>query len=153
MKKIAVAAALLGVILSAGNRAFTAGEAAPKFSLPDIDGKTVNVGGLIGKKTVVLNFWAAWCTSCVEEIPQLKALQESPGADKAVFFGINAGENERKAKRFVEKNQFPYKVLIDRDKSIARKYGVPGIPVTVIIAKDGTIIYRGSRPPKDYSFK
>ncbi|MBI5744103.1 MAG: hypothetical protein HY952_06110 [Elusimicrobia bacterium] len=38
------------------------------------------------------------------------------------------------------------------DKAVAKKYGVLGLPVTVIIDKAGKIVFRGSRPPKTFDF-
>jgi len=126
---------------------------APKFILERMDGKKLDVGRLIGKKTVVLNFWASWCSACEEEIPELKALMESPGADKAVFIGVNVGENEREAQRFIAKFKYPFPVLKDKNRKIAKKFGLIRLPTTVIIGKDGKIIYSGANPPKDLVLK
>lgn len=125
-------------------------DAAQQFTLQDLNGKVYDLSQALGKNTIVLNFWASWCASCKEEIPQLKALMEAKGADNAVFLGINAGENEKKAKRFVEKYEYPYLVLIDKDKSVSKKYSVMGLPSTIIISKDKKIIFRGPRPPKGF---
>ena len=80
------------------------GAGVPKFSLRRLNGGTVNVGESIRKKTVVLNFWASWCSTCEEEIPELVALKKAPGAESAVFYGINVGESKAQVRHFVEKN-------------------------------------------------
>ena len=134
--------------LAAGGPAYAGQEAVEKFSLPGLDGKQVRLEDSLGKGYVVLNFWARWCASCEEEVPQLAALMKSPGADKAVFIGVNVGDSAAKASKFVAKFKYPYRVALDKDKSVAKKYGVMGLPVTIIISKEGKIVFRGSRPPK-----
>ena len=42
------------------------GKPMPSFSLVTLDGRTVSTAELRGKP-VVLNFWASWCPSCVDE--------------------------------------------------------------------------------------
>lgn len=125
-------------------------EAAKDFSLNTSDGQTVALSNFLGKKTVVLNFWASWCTTCEEEIPQLVKLKTDLPAD-SVFLGINAGDSSRAAMHFVEKNSYPYEVLLDVKKIVAKQFQVSGIPQTLIINKAGEIVYRGSRPPTDAS--
>jgi thiol-disulfide isomerase/thioredoxin len=100
MKKVAAAVCAVLFLCAAG--ALRA-EDAPRFTLPGADGKTVNVGELIGKKTVVLNFWASWCSSCAEEIPELAAFQSLPGSAQAAFFGINAGETAKRRSASLKK--------------------------------------------------
>ena len=140
------------LILASAASAGTATETAEKFSLPGLDGKQVKLEDSLGKGYVVLNFWARWCASCEEEVPQLAALMRSPGADKAVFIGVNVGDTAAKAAKFVAKTRYPYLVALDKDKAVAKKYGVLGLPVTVIIDRSGRIVFRGSRPPEKFDF-
>ncbi|MDA8132189.1 MAG: TlpA disulfide reductase family protein [Elusimicrobia bacterium] len=157
MRKLAVAV-LGAVLLSAGAPAKKAADAPGKaekaeaFSLPDLDGKQVKLEDALAKGYVVLNFWARWCSSCKEEIPQLAELMKSPGADKTSFIGVNVGDSADKAGKFAAKFKYPYAVLLDKDKAVAKKYGVMGLPVTMILARDGRIVFRGSRPPKTFDF-
>jgi peroxiredoxin len=156
MRKISV----LLFAVAAACCALYAGQEAPKadqgavqlFSLPGLDGKQFKLEDGLGKNYIVLNFFARWCTSCEEEIPELAALKKSPGADKAQFVGVDVGDNAEKAARFVSKSAYPYSVVLDKDKGVAKKYGVLGLPVTVIISKDKKIVFRGSRPPKTFDF-
>jgi peroxiredoxin len=147
-KPHARSAIMMGVLLGLTAAAWAAEDKAKDFSLPGLDGKTFALADVLGKKTVVLNFWAAWCTTCKEEIPQLTDLQKTTPEDAAVFLGVNAGDNAAKAKKFQEKNGYPYQVLLDQDKSVAKQYGITGVPQTLIINPKGVIVFRGSRPPK-----
>lgn len=151
MRKLMIAV-LGAAALAAAAYAGAASETAEKFSLPGLDGKPVKLEDSLGKGYVVLNFWARWCSSCEEEVPQLAALMKSPGAEKAVFIGVNVGDTQAKAQKFADKFKYPYIVALDKDKAVAKKYGVLGLPVTVIIDKTGKIVFRGSRPPKTFDF-
>lgn len=148
MKKILMLAAFAALLGAAP----AATDTAQKFSLPGLDGKDVKLEDSLGKGYVVLNFWAKWCSSCEEEVPQLAALMKSPGADKAAFIGVNVGDSAEKAKKFADKFKYPYRVALDKDKAVAKKYGVLGLPVTLIVDKAGKIVFRGSRPPKTFDF-
>jgi len=150
MKIICAVIVICAALFSSG-KCFS-GEA-PKFTLPDIEGKNVKLNAVIGKKVIVLNFWASWCSACKEEIPQLKILQASPGAGNVVFLGINVGESKNETKRFIEKYDYPYRVLTDTDRKIAGKYGLIRLPTTVVIGKDGKIVFSGPNPPQDLMFK
>ncbi|MBI2340490.1 MAG: TlpA family protein disulfide reductase [Deltaproteobacteria bacterium] len=128
----------------------TAEEMAPDFTLASLDGRTVSLRDYRHRKTVVINFWAGWCDACTEEIPLLLNLKNRYASQKnVVFLGINAGESERMARKFVEKTGYSYDILLDTDKSVARKFRLLGIPQTLVISREGKIVYRGDRPPAD----
>lgn len=150
MKKIFTVCAVIAVL---GCRlGYAAGDTAADFTLDQLDGKTFKLQENLGKGYVVLNFWARWCASCEEEVPQLAALKKSPGADQALFIGVNVGDTAAKASKFAAKFKYPYTIVLDKDKAVAKKYGVLGLPVTLIISKSGKIVFRGSRPPKAFDF-
>jgi peroxiredoxin len=151
MKKITI---VLLAALAAAAAAVAADlpAAAVKFTLPGLDGKPVKLEDHLGKGYVVLNFWARWCSSCEEEVPQLAALMKSPGADKAVFIGVNVGDTQAKAAKFVAKFKYPYLVALDKDKAVSKSYGVLGLPATLIVDPSGKIVFRGARPPEKFDF-
>ena len=158
MKKLvitlcAVCAVTAGCLLYAAQTpAPVPAAAAENFSLPALDGKEFKLEDSLGKGYVVLNFWARWCASCEEEVPQLAALMKSTGTAKVLFVGVNVGDTETKAAKFVSKFKYPYLVVMDKDKAVAKKYGVLGLPVTLIIDPTRKIVFRGTRPPKTFDF-
>ena len=144
---------LLGAFLGMCNLCAQEKEVTPQsFSLTKLEGGTFNLNDVLGKKIVVINFWASWCKTCSEEIPQLVELQKNTKPEEAVFIGINTGENDSKAAKFKKREGYPYLVLVDKEKTVAKKYNVLGLPQTIIISKDGKkVVFRGSRPPKSLS--
>lgn len=149
MKKVMAVLAL--ALLTAPAMAAST-DTAKDFSLKGLDGKGFRLSESLGEGYIVINFWAAWCSTCKEEIPELEALMKRPGADKVLFLGVNVGDKDSKAEKFVKKYGYPYKVLLDQDKAVSKAYAVMGIPVTIIIDKAGKIVFRGSRPPGNFDF-
>lgn len=89
---------------------------------------------------VLINFWATWCGPCVEEMPALQDLYEEYGdSDNVEIILINAGESSQTVHRFLSQNGYTMPCIYDTDNAVNDKYGVMGIPYTVIFNKDGTV--------------
>lgn len=118
-------------------------EMAADFTLQTLEGKNVNLSGLLkGKKGVVLDFWATWCPYCVREIPHLEEYYQSNKKDVAVV-GINLRESPERIAAFAKKMGMSYTVALDKDASVAGLYNVRGIPTVVAIDKNMNILYYG----------
>jgi thiol-disulfide isomerase/thioredoxin len=100
------------------------------------------------KKKVVINFWASWCTACINELPELEELKRKHAGSHA-FFAVNAGEKKIKIKKFLKKYNFSYKILLDKGRVFSKKTGVEELPRTLVIDQNGKVIFSGSRPPKE----
>lgn len=141
---------LLLVILSPSWQAgATAATGTEKPMLSDLDlrtpsGELVSLIPYIGRKTVVVIFWATWCPICREEIPLLKRLNSN--SDLKVI-AVNEGESIRKVNDFITKNGIDYQVVMDPKAALAKAFGVPGMPYCVILDKSGVITYRNSGLP------
>ena len=120
------------------------GENLAPFSLP-VYGEKGEFSYKPGKKTLI-NFWASWCTSCIQEIPELEALKKAH--PEMEFLAVNAGDNKRKIKKFLSKTGFSYKVLMDKSKSFSKGLGVLNLPQTFVIDEKGKVIYHENVPPK-----
>ncbi|PUB15444.1 TlpA family protein disulfide reductase [Yoonia sediminilitoris] len=107
------------------------------------DGSEMTLAAFEGQ-IVVLNFWATWCAPCRKEMPQLSALQaELGGADMQVVT-IATGRNPMPAmQRFFDEigvDNLP--LHTDKRQSLARSMGILGLPVTVILDRNGDEIAR-----------
>jgi len=115
-------------------------ETAAPWSLKNLDGKTVSLSDFKGK-IVILNFWATWCPPCRAEIPDFINLQKEYESKGVAIIGLSLDSIQpSEVAAFVKKQGINYPIVMGTD-DVAQKYGVSeGIPVTCIIAPDGTII-------------
>lgn len=94
-------------------------------------------------KPVVLNLWATWCAPCREEMPSLDALAKEAGEDLVVL-PVASGRNTEAgvAKFFAESGVQNLPVVLDPKQQLARALGVRGLPVTILIDRDGREVAR-----------
>jgi peroxiredoxin len=124
---------------------------AADFTLSDLEGRKVTLGPFLGKKPVLLVFWATWCPECKAAIPEINALTTGPLAEKLQIFGIDFRESREKVAQAVKSRGIRYPVLLDERGQAARAYGVVGIPTYVLIGREGFIVYKSHTLPGDVS--
>jgi len=112
------------------------GSTAPDFTIRDSD-RTVNLRDLRGK-IVVLNFWAAHCGPCIEEMPSLVELQKQMGS-RIVVLGVGVDTTDADYHSFLRDYKIGFLTVRDADKSSYLLYGATGYPETTIIDSSGTI--------------
>ena len=95
-------------------------------------------------KPVLINFWATWCAPCREEMPALDRLQAELGGDDFEVVTIATGRNavERIDDFYAEVGVENLPVLLDPRQQVAREMGVVGLPVTVLIDREGREVAR-----------
>ncbi|MBM3557032.1 MAG: TlpA family protein disulfide reductase [Alphaproteobacteria bacterium] len=95
-------------------------------------------------KVVVLNIWATWCVPCREEMPSLDRLQARLGGPdlEVVAVSVDRG-GAAKAKAFLEEIGAKHlKLYLDPTMKITRELKAPGLPVTVVIDREGREVGR-----------
>jgi peroxiredoxin len=119
------------------------GRRAPDFTLKDLKGKDVRLADYKGK-VVLVNFWATWCGPCKYEIPMFVDLQQRYGDKGLAFLGISVDDPLAELTPFVAKYKMNYPVLIGLGREdVQEAYGpMFGIPVTVVVGRDGSICTR-----------
>ena len=112
---------------------------APGFVLADYDGKAVRLDQFKGK-TVLLNFWASWCTACEAEMPDMDRLAREHPDDFAVV-ALNQKESKGTAKGFSDSLHVPHlRFALDTNGDITDAYKLPsGLPHSFFIDKNGTV--------------
>lgn len=88
---------------------------------------------------VVLNFWATWCAPCIKEMPALVRLKELVSEDNITVLALSEdrGGAEKVIPFFKKLGINGLEVLIDKRGKVARKSGVRGLPVTILIDAEG----------------
>jgi len=116
-----------------------AGGPAAAIELPRLDGEgTVSLAALRGRP-VVVNFFASWCIPCRKEMPAFQAVAERVG-DRVAFLGVDHQDDRKGALALVADTGIRYPSGYDPDGEVARAYGLFGMPTTLFVAPDGTLL-------------
>lgn len=115
------------------------GKKAPDFVLSDLNGEKHRLSDYKGQG-VFLNFWATWCKPCETEMPYMNN-QYKQYKDKGVqILAVNIGESDLAVKKYVERKQLNFPILIDKDGSVQTEYGVNPLPISFLIDKEGKVV-------------
>jgi thiol-disulfide isomerase/thioredoxin len=116
------------------------GKRRPDFSLTDADGRTVSAEAYDGR-VVLINFWATWCTPCVEEMPMLAQFQRDHAARLTVA-GVAIDEPDR-AREFARELGVDYPLLFGLPEAmlVGRSYGNHSgmLPYSVLVDASGIV--------------
>lgn len=141
-----VAAAMLYFGFHAARRAglepsrITKASAAPDFTLESLDGKNVRLSDLRGK-AVLLNFWATWCGPCKIETPWLVELQNQYGSQGLQVIGVAMDDSGKEdIAKFAKDMGMNYPVLLGKEAVGDAYGGVPALPESFFIGRDGKIV-------------
>ena len=122
-------------------------DAAPQeavtLSFTNPTGEVLHLADSNGKIRVV-NFWATWCFPCRQEMPTLDALQKELGGEDFQVLTIATGFNDVGGiERFLQDAEVTaLPILLDPDSSLGNAFGAIGLPLTVILNRDGQEIAR-----------
>lgn len=114
------------------------GDAAPAFSGKSINGEQISLENYKGK-VVLIDFWATFCPPCVSEVPNVLAVYNKYKDQGFEVIGISLDREKSKLEAFVKEKSITWPQIFDEDGKIAGTYGVPSIPTTCIINKEGKI--------------
>ena len=143
-----VAVAIIGVVAGLyslrhhhGSRvatAATANQAAPDFTLPQLDGQDLRLSSYRGK-VVLLDFWASWCEPCRVETPHLIELQQKYGDRGLQIIGVSMDDSPEPARAFDQQVHMNYPVVMGNAATGELYGGVLGLPIAFLVNRDGRI--------------
>jgi peroxiredoxin len=123
----------------AGQPAPQLGQPAPDFTLPDSTGAPIKLSAYRGK-IVLLDFWATWCEGCKVEIPWYVEFQNKYRKDGLTAIGVSMDDDGWKSvKPFLETHKLNYPVVIANQDLTNRYGGLPSLPMTLLIDRNGKI--------------
>ena len=126
---------LVGISASA-KPALKVGSPSPSFELPNLEGKTVSLSDYLGKKVIVLSFFASWSRSCQQEILFLQDLSKNKGLK---ILGVSFDRKLKNLKSFINENTIGFEILHDKKLKTLKDFRILIIPTLFVIDKEGNI--------------
>ena len=136
---------LVATTTGAGELSPAATSAPVELGLPDLEGRERGLGEFRGK-VVLVNFWASWCTPCIEEMPSLQRLVERMRGRRFAVRGVNVDKGELRTKTMVQQLGIGFPVLIDKESAVFHRWGGTVLPTTYVLDGEGAVRYVGRGP-------
>ena len=132
---------LLLTVLIGGNSAFAQGQPNLDVTLVDLAGEDVTLSD-VDTSLVLINFWATWCTPCVDELPHLQRLQDTYGAQGLTVLAIStdATSTEQQVRDLVTERGWTMPILLDPE-GIANGLNLSMMTPYTMILQDGQVVY------------
>ena len=145
MKHLALILCLIASNVFGQAPALKIGDAAREFSAATPNGNVISLSSLKGK-VVLVDFWASWCSPCVKEQPELKALykdlNEHIKNGSFEILGVSLDKSKVDWQRSINQLHITWPQVSDLKfwkSPIAKDYDIQGLPFNVIVDKNGNI--------------
>lgn len=123
------------------------GDAAPRWTLPDLDGRSIEFPEVSTGRPVILMFWGTWCPYCKALMPRLAALKAEFADAGLEVYMVDFAERSDPTPAIREMDM-PF-VFVSRGGRVARRYRVNMVPALFVV-EDGNIVYSLDYPPDDH---
>jgi cytochrome c biogenesis protein CcmG/thiol:disulfide interchange protein DsbE len=130
---------------SVGGQQLTAdpvGQMAPEFSGALVDGDGNLALSSLKGKTVVVNFWASWCTTCKAEADVIAKVEKKWRDKGVVFLGVDSHDTNAGAHTYIQNYGIGFQSVQDPDETIGAQYDVTGLPETFFLDTKGKIVQK-----------
>ncbi|MDQ7024572.1 MAG: cytochrome c biogenesis protein/redoxin [Anaerolineae bacterium] len=118
------------------------GNRAPDFTITIVEGEEVALSDLQGQ-VVLLNFWGTWCGPCRREMPEFQAVYEEYQDSGFTILALAVrGDTEADVIEFRDDFELTFPLAVDEGDRINDIYSIVSQPSTLILDKDGVIIYK-----------
>ena len=116
----------------------------------DLDGNAVDLAQIVGKKPVLVEFWATWCPVCAALLPRMQAAWQRYGS-QVDFLVVGVGVNESRAtmQRHLERHPMPFRFFFDANGAAVRAFQAPATSYVVTLDAGGRVVYTGMGSEQD----
>jgi len=122
---------------SSENVAPLVGYTAPDFELKNLSDQSIKLGDFLGRP-VLINFWATWCSYCLQEMPVIEKYYERY-TPNLVVLAVEVGDSVEEVRSVVAKNGFKFFIVRDPDSLVFEKYRLDSFPSTFVLDAKGII--------------
>lgn len=126
------------------------GQTPPAVTIEDLDANPVELSRWVGKKPVLVEFWATWCPVCAELLPRMEAARTKYG-DRVEFLVIAVAVNQSKTgvRRHLARHPMPFTFLWDVNGNATRAFQAPATSYVAILDARGRVVYTGIGADQD----
>ncbi len=115
------------------------GDKVPDFEYRNFSEKKRHLSNVKGKLRL-LNFWTAWCNSCVADLPGLKATYDRYHDQGFEILGMNGDDDTEKAEDIVDKLDIHWpQAKLDREM-IETRFQISSWPTNVLVDRHGKVV-------------
>ena len=93
-------------------------------------------------KVVLVDFWASWCSPCLQSFPWMNELQQRHSKDGFVVVAVNMDQDRALADAFLKKPPVDFHIEYDAQGTLARQFGVQAMPTSFLIDRNGNVRLR-----------
>ena len=123
-----------------GDTAPRIGKPLADFTLPDLQGRSVQLAALRGK-VVFVNVWATWCPPCVEEMPTIQQLYERLHGQGLEILAVSLDNlGAQIVVPFMQSRRLSFPTLLDTKNLVQRLYRTTGVPESFVVDKRGILV-------------
>ena len=108
------------------------------WNLKDKDGANYTLSGLRGK-WVLVNFWAPWCPPCLQEMPDLAALQQRHRDLQVIGVAVMYG-SRKEVMDIVSKQSISYPIVFGNEDTAGDFGGLDGMPTSFLYSPSGKLV-------------
>jgi len=126
------------------------GQTPPAVTIQDLDGNAIDLGRWVGKRPVIVEFWATWCPICAELLPRMETAHKKYG-DRVDFLVIAVAVNEspNTVRRHLTRHPMPFTFLWDVNGNVTRAFRAPATSYVAVLDAKGKVVYTGVGADQD----
>jgi len=115
----------------------------PEFSLKKLDGSTFSISEVLGKKVILIDFWATWCKPCKKLLKKLNKINKDYKSN-VIVLAISTDKSSAfsRIESYIKSRNYSFTVLLDPDSSVSGLFNPSdAIPFTMIVDKEKNIVF------------
>lgn len=151
VKALAALALAAAAPLAAQEVGLDTGTTPPAAVVQDMGGRSADLSQLyVGKKPVVIEFWATWCPICRALLPKMEAAQRRWGSRvEFVVVGVGVNETRQTMQRHLAEHPMPFHFYYDFSGAAVRAFEAPSTSYVVALDARGRVVYTGVGEDQD----